>query len=121
MALGNLKLTPNFKLGEFVRAEDPMPPAFIIDNIERLAERLQAVRDIINMPIVITSGYRTKEHNKAVGGAESSLHLEGLAADVVVKGMTPGELQELLSGWSGGMGSYDTWTHLDIRKQPARW
>ena len=47
-----------------------------------LIKILQKVRDIINIPMVITSGYRCRKHNKEVGGKEDSLHLCGWAADV---------------------------------------
>ena len=37
-------------------------------------------------PVIITSGYRCKGHNKEIGGASSSKHLSGCAADIKVKG-----------------------------------
>jgi uncharacterized protein YcbK (DUF882 family) len=45
---------------------------------------LQAVRDIIEIPMKISSGYRCVDHNKDVGGADTSSHLRGLAADIAV-------------------------------------
>ena len=45
-------------------------------------DRLQAARKLAGIPFKITSGYRTKEHNKKVGGSISSSHLKGVAADI---------------------------------------
>jgi hypothetical protein len=50
-----------------------------------LVDFLDEVRHRVGFPIIITSGYRTPEHNKRVGGAPNSAHLEGFAADVLVR------------------------------------
>ncbi len=47
-----------------------------------LVSMLDKARTIANIPFVITSGLRTPEHNKAVGGKENSAHLIGLGADI---------------------------------------
>jgi uncharacterized protein YcbK (DUF882 family) len=117
----NVKLTPHFKLSEFLRNEDPIPAPWMLDNIDRLAQRLQVIRDLFNRPILINSGYRSKTHNQAVGGASHSQHLDGLAADIVVTGIPAKEVQKLLKNWSGGLGCYQYYTHLDIRPEKARW
>ena len=54
----------------------------IIKNLVRLAQFLQTIRNELHLPIVINSGYRSKEVNEAVGGVLSSYHVKGLAADV---------------------------------------
>lgn len=118
----DMQLTRNFKLSEFVPPGTPMPPAAILQNIDRLAHRLQAVRDVLNRPITITSGYRTPQHNAAIPGAvQNSYHTRGMAADIVVEGMQPQDVQRFLSNWSGGLGGYTTHTHVDIRPYTARW
>jgi len=43
---------------------------------------LDEARDIAGIPFKISSGYRTKKHNKAVGGVEGSSHTLGLAVDI---------------------------------------
>jgi zinc D-Ala-D-Ala carboxypeptidase len=50
-------------------------------NALEVLERLDLVRAYMDKPIYINSGYRCKELNKAVGGAENSYHMKGLAAD----------------------------------------
>lgn len=117
----DLQLTTNFKLGEFLHKDSPMPAPWILDNLTRLANRLQVLRDILGKPITINSGYRTPEHNKAIGGASDSFHCKGMAADIVVPGMSAPEVQKFLKNWSGGLGSYQHFTHLDIRPSRARW
>ena len=58
----------------------------IIANLKRLAfHTLEAVRLLNdNKPITITSGYRCKELNRAVGGVATSQHQNGCAADFIV-------------------------------------
>ena len=53
---------------------------------EEFMEKLVAIRDKLNLPMIITSGYRSKEHNKAIGGAKNSPHLQGKAVDVACYG-----------------------------------
>lgn len=45
-------------------------------------DMLDSARELAGIPFVITSGYRTPEHNKNVGGVSSSSHLKGWAADI---------------------------------------
>jgi uncharacterized protein YcbK (DUF882 family) len=67
-------------------------------------------------PIDILSGYRTHDHNSHLEGAAfNSLHLYGDAADIRVPGMTPGAVAQLaLNLGIGGVGQYNTFTHVDV-------
>ena len=47
----------------------------------KLVDKLQMLRDLVNKPIIVTSGCRCKAYNKTVGGGIKSPHLEGLAVD----------------------------------------
>jgi uncharacterized protein YcbK (DUF882 family) len=47
-----------------------------------LVQMLDQARDIAGIPFIITSGYRTAEHNAEVGGVDGSSHIKGLAADI---------------------------------------
>ena len=93
---------------------------------EKLVEHLQELRDLIGQPVIVVSGCRCHAHNTAVGGATHSQHLFGCAADVRVKGVTPVEIKRLAETIDafcyGGIGLYDTFTHLDVRTTGfARW
>ena len=117
----DLQLTTNFFLSEFLHPGDEYPADWILYNIYYLANRLQVLRDLLGKPIHINSGYRSPAHNKAINGASDSFHLKGMAADIVVPGMTAAEVQKFLKNWSGGLGSYKDFTHIDIRANKARW
>jgi len=110
------KLSENFTLGEFLHkgVEVDSLPVYIIQNLTKLARELQKVRTKIGKPFVITSGYRTPAHNKAVGGAKNSWHMKGLAADFQVKGMTADEAREAIGDWNGGVELGIPWVHLDL-------
>lgn len=82
-----------FSLEEFTRSStakrlkiDNTPSDEVIRNIEYGVQRvLDPLRRILQAPIIITSGYRCAELNKAVGGVSNSWHTKGNAADIRVK------------------------------------
>lgn len=123
-----MKLTKNFDLQEFASKDGAVFPERVIENLKRLAENLQKIRDIIGVPISINSGYRSPAHNKKVGGAKNSQHLTGMAADIVVKGYSPRSVFEIVEDLQnegvielGGLHAYNSFTHVDIRGTKARW
>lgn len=87
---------------------------------------LNAIRSRYGKPIVITSGYRSPEHNAAVGGVQNSFHTLGLAADIRPLSENCSDLPELQKicdemNARGGVGFYDTFVHVDVRGERARW
>lgn len=76
----------NFTFKELIKTDtglDNLPNDLnIIKNLVRLAEFLQIIRNELHLPIVINSGYRSKEVNESVGGVSSSYHCKGLATDI---------------------------------------
>lgn len=76
------QLSPSFRVREFAcKGSDVV----LID--DELVVLLQCIREHFGKPVHITSGYRTAEHNAAVGGSKSSQHLLGRAADFYVEGV----------------------------------
>lgn len=88
-----------------------------------LLKILDGLRDKIGEPIYINSGYRTPEHNKAVGGTTLSYHQFGMAADIRADKHTPKQLydilDEMLEGW-GGIEEHETFVHVDVRSKQWR-
>ncbi len=90
----------------------------------KLLEILETVRTYFGKPVTINSACRCEEHNAKVGGAKGSKHKLGIAADIVVKDTSPDEVYSFLQGYlegTGGLGKYNTFTHVDSRTTPARW
>ena len=127
---GTRKLSANFTVAEFA-CKDGSDPVFVDSS---LAALLQKIRDHFGRPVVITSGYRTAEHNAAVGGSKSSRHLLGRAADFYVEGVpvaTVAAYAETLLPGRGGIGRYPKdakhpkrmtgWVHIDTRTNKSRW
>ena len=52
-------------------------------------DKLQALRDRLGKPLIIRSAYRSPEHNRAVGGAPASKHMDGTAFDVAMSNHDP--------------------------------
>ena len=77
----------NFSLKELTATQtglDNTPSSAQIVHLIHLAIHLQIVRNIVNQPLIITSGFRSYAVNQAVGGSSTSSHLDGLAADIAV-------------------------------------
>ena len=122
-----MKLTENFSLSEFQCKCGCKMPALVKENIQELALNLQMLRDIVGA-LNLTNAYRCKEHNLAVGGSVKSQHLVGKAADIQSPGAEPSEIANITEVLmdtkklkAGGIGRYNTFTHIDIRGSLARW
>ena len=117
---GNKKLSANFRVREFA-CTDGSDPIFVSPELVTI---LQKIRTHFGKAVTITSAYRTPSRNKAVGGTTYSQHLYGMAADIKVSGVSPKKVAEyadsLLKG-KGGIGIYDTFTHIDVRATKSRW
>lgn len=80
-----------FSLHEFLYSEtalkrgiDNWPDLWVVDNFrDKLLPVLNKLREAWGEPIKITSGFRSFALNKAVGGVQNSMHMKGLAADLV--------------------------------------
>ena len=82
---------------------------------------LQSLRDMLGKPLIITSAYRSPEHNKRVGGAKRSKHLEGIAFDVRMDNHNPHtfEAAARAAGFTG-FGYYPKSGFMHIDTGPAR-
>ena len=89
-----MKLSRNFSLQELTKSEtairkgiDNTPSDKVISNLTTLCDMvLQKVRNKLGV-VMVTSGYRSPELNKAIGGSATSDHCKGLAADFEVPGL----------------------------------
>ena len=124
---GDRRLAPDFKVRE-LRCRDGSDTVMVD---ETLTVVLQCIREHFGKPVTITSGYRTAVHNAAVGGAKSSQHLLGRAADIRVQGVSVEDVaayaESLMPDW-GGVGRYPVkagratgWVHVDTRANKSRW
>ena len=108
------------------RGIDNTPPKAIENNIKYLIEAvLDPLREAYGKPIYVSSGYRCKELNAAVGGAKNSQHLTGMAADTYVKGESNAVLYDILRKGripfdqmiiEKGTRNFPRWIHLSISR-----
>lgn len=81
------------------------------------ASRMDLVRYILGVPVIINSWYRSAEVNKAVGGSPRSQHLEGVAVDFKTKSFTPRQIYKKIldSGISfDQLLVYKTFVHISF-------
>ena len=92
-----MRLSEHFTLGEFCKTKtgiENVPNEAQVENLKRLCRWLEQLRRRWNNlygegndPIIINSGFRSPEVNKAVGGVPTSNHLTGCAVDIRCIGM----------------------------------
>ena len=119
------KIATNFQYKEFDCHGSDCCSTTIID--EKLVAYIQQIRDHFGKPVTITSPYRCETHNKRVGGATKSYHMQGKAADIVVQGVSSREVAKYAESIGIlGIGLYETsadgyFTHIDTRTSKAFW
>jgi len=82
-----MQLTTHFSLEELSvtnTSNDNVVPDSLFGAVSRLAQLLEMCRSALNVPLRVTSGYRSQAVNAKVGGARNSAHLYGRAADFVL-------------------------------------
>lgn len=122
-----MKRIKYFSLSEFIHSAtakrlniDNTPTFEIVDNLNRLAEYLDNIREKLGKPILVSSGYRCPVLNKAVGGVTNSQHQKGLAADLVCADMESlekvlretGGFDQLIKEHRKGFKSF--WFHVSV-------
>lgn len=116
----------NFKLSELIYSEkavqhniNNMPDINSLDcMLDLIVFCLQPVRDFINKPMIITSGYRNKEVNKLVNGVANSQHMKGQAVDFVIKGLSVAYIIDLIKNsgieYDQLINEYNRWVHISF-------
>lgn len=99
-----MQLSEHFHLSEFVRSDtaramgwDNVPPPEAVRRLHMLCLRvLEPVRQRIDAPLVVSSGYRSTKLNLAIGGSPTSQHIKGEAADIYTGAMDAADLHSLI-------------------------
>ena len=116
------QLSPHFNVREFRcscgKSHETLLVSELVDKLEALYTALNCSK------IIVTSGYRCPEHDKAVGGTSSGQHTKGTAADVCCYGQDGQPIssktvcckaQDLGFGGIANITSSYQYTHLDVR------
>lgn len=132
-----INLSPNLTLSEAITSQtairkkiDNTPSAEVIENLKHVAVNVfQKVRDHFGKPIRLSSGYRSPQLNKEVGGSKSSQHVTGQALDIQgTNGITNAEIFEYIKDnlvfdqliWEYGNEKEPAWVHVSLRKSNNR-
>lgn len=83
------RLSPHFTYHEMTHSDDAArhgfnnaPPADILENLQKTAYQMERVRKLLgDVPILVTSGYRSPQLNRQIGGHRASHHMLGWAVD----------------------------------------
>ena len=122
----------NFKISEFIKSAvavknniNNYPTLEALDNILNLIVHcIQPVRNIINKPIIITSGYRCEKLNTLVKGKSNSQHKLGQAADFIIKDMKVDDIINIIKNSNIVLdqliNEYGKWVHISYNKNHNR-
>jgi len=112
----SLRVNPAARIGDFFALHE-MASKDGSDEVlvhHALMALLDAVRRV-GRPVTINSGYRSPTHNRTIGGSTNSLHMRGMAADIVVAGTAPADVARIARELgAGGVGVYRSFTHIDV-------
>ena len=117
-----MNLSPNFTLAELTFTDHREylnePNQNELQNLYRLAEFLEQIRNLLACPILVNSAYRSKSVNDAVGSKDTSQHRLGCAADIRVPGMAPDQVVRAIKDseldYDQVIREFDRWTHVSI-------
>jgi len=112
----------NFQLTQYVNLQQlECPCCHQVKISVKLVNILDKIRELI--PVIVTSGYRCSNHNKEVGGAINSFHIQGLALDlhpimITNSNATVINLFNFACGMPDlrGIGLYIHHVHIDLRQ-----
>ncbi|MBR3604825.1 MAG: hypothetical protein IKL52_02205 [Candidatus Gastranaerophilales bacterium] len=122
----------NFSISELIYSDiakkfniNNFPSEKELNNIlELIFYCLQPIRNLIQKPMIITSGYRCKKLNELVNGVKNSSHLRGCAADFIVKEIPIKDVVEMISNsnipFDELINEYDKWVHISFVKGKNR-
>lgn len=126
-----MKLTPHFTLEELIRSDTAVrrgltnePPVEVVEQLQVTALRLEEVRELLGVPLIIHSGYRSKEVNQAVGGSRNSQHCRGEAVDFTAPAY--GSPKAICQAIEASDIPFDqlieegNWVHISFRGDPRR-
>ena len=123
------QLSEHFTLEELTHTDhrefDNIPNENELENLKRLAAFLEEVKQALGgKPIMVNSGFRSKQVNDAVGSKDTSQHRIGCAVDIRVPQLTPDEVVKTIiaSGlpYDQVIREFDRWTHVSIPNEPTR-
>ena len=86
-----MKLSENLSLAECLKSKtatrlginNEPDDEWVVENLREIAERVfQPCRDHFGVPIFVSSGYRSPDLNRAIGGSKRSQHMERRALDL---------------------------------------
>jgi hypothetical protein len=127
-----MQLSTNLSLAEVTRSETAkrrgisnMPTPEHIENFKKLAINIfQPIREHFGKPILISSGYRSAELNKAISGSLSSQHCSGEAIDIDMDGtdITNAQIFNYIKDnlnfdqmiWEFGTDANPDWVHVSF-------
>lgn len=115
-----------FTIEELTRTDTGLknvPNSVEIENLKYLVDKiLDPAREALSVPIFVNSGFRSKKVNKAIGGASTSQHTKGEAADITTKDNKKlfecirdnCEFDQLI--WEFGTAKSPAWVHVSLKR-----
>lgn len=127
-----MNLSKHFTLAEFTRSQvasrsslDNDPPAHILPKLATTAAGMELVRELLNSPISVSSGYRSPYVNAAIKGSKNSQHMTGEACDFVCPAFgSPDEIVQAIMAsdipYDQCIREFSSWVHISFSLRNRR-
>lgn len=129
----SVRITDHFTMEELTQSQtadrrglDNVPTGEVLNNLVQTAHMMEKVRELLgDKPVLVSSGYRSPEVNKAVGGSRTSAHMTGFAVDFICPGYgTPKQICEVIASSSIAydqlIWEFGRWVHISFDPQKRR-
>lgn len=124
-----MNLSTHFTLEEMIASQTAArlgikntPSEAAIENLTRLCTLLESVRALFGKSLNISSGFRNKAVNAAVGSKDTSQHIQGCAADFTIPGVSITDTIEMIVAnnipYDQLIHEFDSWVHISVATLP---
>lgn len=124
------RIVKNFSLVEMANNQAKEEIKLVLtEKVIRQALMMQGLRDYWGKSMTVNSWYRTKTFNVSVNGSVNSCHLDGMATDIALPGLSDLDRERLIAVWKaicvkcgviGGVSIYAWGLHFDSNDDPGR-
>ena len=103
---------------------DNTPNSVELDRLKQTAQSMDNVRILLNVPVIVKSGFRSLLVNRGVGSSDNSQHRRGEAVDFVAHKLTPRQIVEMIIEsniqYDQLILEYDSWVHISFSARNRR-
>ena len=126
-----MRLSKYFTYNEMIDSDyakrhklDNTPNSIELERLKQTAQAMDNVRILLNVPVIVKSGFRSLLVNRGIGSSDNSQHRRGEAVDFVTHKLTPRQIVEMIIEsniqYDQLILEYDAWVHISFSARNRR-